>query len=91
MTNGDSFAKKFGDSTDASGTSDGTNGNDFFKLSIYGENNDSIEFYLADFRGPDSTDYILKEWTYVSLAGLDPLSKNFKSSHNPDTSTSLNC
>ena len=75
MKNGDSFAKKFGDSTNANGAVDGTNGNDWFKLTIKGENNDSVEFFLADFRGADSTDYILKDWTYVSLAGLDRNSK----------------
>ncbi|MDB4087994.1 DUF4465 domain-containing protein [Flavobacteriales bacterium] len=69
MKNGDSFAKKFGDSTNASGTIDGTNGNDWFKLTIFDSNpNDSIEFYLADFRGPDSTDYIIKDWTFVPFS-----------------------
>lgn len=71
MKNGDSFAKKFGDSTNASGLIDGTNGKDWFLLTIYGSNpNDSVEFYLADFRGPDSTDYIIKDWTYISFPGF---------------------
>lgn len=70
MKNGDSFAKKFGDSTDASGNIDGTNGEDWFKLTIYGNNSDSVEFYLADFRGASTADYIISDWTYVSLSGL---------------------
>ena len=76
MLKGDSFAKKFGDSTNASGTNDGTNGNDFFKLTIYGTNSDSVEFYLADFRGASKKDYIVKDWTYVDLTTLNPNSKN---------------
>ena len=76
MKNGDSFAKKFGDSTNAAGVDDGTNGNDWFKLTIHGENSDSVEFYLADFRGSASADYILKDWTYVDLSTLNPNSKN---------------
>ena len=76
MKNGDSFAKKFGDSTNASGANDGTNGNDWFKLTIYGTNSDSVEFYLADFRGSDSTDYIVKDWSYVDLSTLNPNSKS---------------
>ena len=76
MKNGDSFAKKFGDSLNSTGGSYPSLGNDFFKLTIMGENNDSVVFYLADFRGPDSTDYIIKDWTYVSLEGLNRSSRN---------------
>jgi hypothetical protein len=88
MKNGDSFAKKFGDSLNSSGTPYPSLGKDWFKLTIKGENNDSVEFYLADFRGPDSTDYIVKDWTYVSLAGLDRSSRklSFKFSSS-DTGT----
>jgi len=75
MKNGDMFAKKFGDSTNASGAFDGTNGNDFFKLTIFGQYNDSVEFYLADFRGPDALDYIIKDWTFVDLSALDVRTK----------------
>ena len=78
MKDGDSFSKKFGDSTNASGAVDGTNGNDFLKLTIYGTNSDSVEFYLADYRGADSLDYILKDWTYVDLSTLNPNSKTLK-------------
>lgn len=75
MENGDSFAKKFGDTT-------GTNCNcpqgsvpDYFLLTVHGYYNgaiisDSVDFYLADFRGPDSTDYILKDWQWVDLSSL---------------------
>jgi hypothetical protein len=75
MKNGDAFSKKFGDSTNSSGMLDGTNGNDFFKLTIFGTNSDSVEFYLADFRGAASADYIIKDWTYVDLSSLNPNSK----------------
>ena len=68
MNEGDGFAKKFGgiDGTDP----------DFFKLTIHAYVNDelkedSIEFYLADFRSDDSEeDYIISEWTYVDLSPL---------------------
>ncbi|MGB1041714.1 MAG: DUF4465 domain-containing protein [Flavobacteriales bacterium] len=78
MKNGDAFAKKFGDSTNASGAIDSTDGKDWFKLTIFG-GTDSVEFYLADFRGPDSTDYIIKDWTYVDLSGMNSaISLNLK-------------
>ena len=77
MRDGDSFAKKFGDSTDASGAVDGTNGEDWFLLTIYGLNadssrtSDSINFYLADYRFADSTqDYIVDSWEYIDLSPL---------------------
>lgn len=75
MKNGDAFAKKFGDSTNSASVPYPSLGNDWFKLTIKGENNDSVEFYLADFRGPSSSDYIIKDWTYVSLAGLNRASR----------------
>lgn len=64
MRDGDMFAKKFGGPTG--------NDPDWFKLNIkiYLSDNlqDSIDFYLADFRFSDnSQDYILKEWTNVFL------------------------
>ncbi len=77
MRDGDSFAKKFGDSTDANGVMDGTNGEDWLLLTIYGLNADSsrtdnsINFYLADYRFADNTeDYIVDEWEYVDLSTL---------------------
>ncbi len=78
MKNGDSFAKKFGDTLNAAGINDGTNGNDWFKLTIYGDYSDSVEFYLADFSGPDSSDYILKDWTYVDLSSLNRNTRSLK-------------
>ncbi len=69
MKNGDGFAKKFG----------GTTGNDsdYFRIVIKGYRgkmefkNDSVVFYLADFRNPDnSKDYIIKDWAYVELKSI---------------------
>ncbi|MFK8038981.1 MAG: DUF4465 domain-containing protein [Crocinitomicaceae bacterium] len=77
MQNGDMFTKKFGDSTDANGALDGTNGEDWFLLTIYGleadstRTSDSVNFYLADYRFSDSTqDYILDSWEFVNLSSL---------------------
>ncbi len=68
MRDGDSFAKKFG----------GTSGNDpdWFKLTVrkyFGGvmTNDSVEFYLADYRFTNNAqDYIVKTWQYVNLTSL---------------------
>lgn len=67
MQNGDNFAKKFG----------GTDGNDpdWFKLQVFGQKggvfNDTVEFYLADFRFNDnSQDYIVKDWQWLDLKPL---------------------
>ena len=68
MIAGDQFAKKFGgpDGTDP----------DWFLLTITGygaglEPTGSVEFYLADFRFPDSQDdYVVTDWTWVDLSGL---------------------
>lgn len=68
MKNGDNYAKKFGGITG--------DDEDFYYLSIkkYEEgmlHQDSINFYLADFRFADnSEDYIVDEWTYVDLTSL---------------------
>lgn len=77
MQDGDSFAKKFGDSTDANGTVDGTNGEDWFLLTIYGlgidsaRTDDSVNFYLADYRFSDnSQDFIVENWEFVDLSSL---------------------
>jgi hypothetical protein len=77
MLMGDSFAKKFGEDTSASGVIDGTNGEDWFLLTIYGLDadstytGDSVNFYLADFRfADDSLDYIINDWTFVDLTDL---------------------
>jgi hypothetical protein len=76
MRDGDAFGKKFGSPLNAAGLPDGTNGEDWFKLTISGYDNDSlptgtIDFYLADFRFADSTqDYILNTWQTVDLTAL---------------------
>lgn len=68
MRDGDGFAKKFG----------GTTGDDpdWFKVVVRGYSlgvliNDSVEFYLADFRFSDnSQDYIIKDWSLVDVTSL---------------------
>ena len=76
MLNGDDFAKKFGDTINANGENDGTNGEDFFRLRILGRDQnssitDSVIVYLADYRFSDnSQDYILKDWLTVDLNAL---------------------
>ncbi len=77
MRDGDSFAKKFGETVDASGADDGTNGEDFFILyvvaeDLIGNNKDSVEFYLADYRFADNTqDYIVDAWTTIDLTSFN--------------------
>ena len=94
MLNGDSFGKKFGEPTNASGEVDGTNGEDFFRVWIICENEtgskDSLEFYLADYRFTDNTeDYIVDTWETVDLTevfagGATNVSMRFESSDNGD-------
>lgn len=68
MQNGDGFGKKFGG---ASGTDP-----DFFKVRFTGwfngsPKNDTVDFYLADFRDSNSAnDYIVKDWTLCNLSAL---------------------
>lgn len=71
MRDGDAFAKKFG----------GPNGTDqdWFMLRVIGWYNgalkqNSVDFYLADFRSVDSTqDYIVKDWRWLDLSPLGNL------------------
>jgi hypothetical protein len=77
MLNGDDFTKPFGADTNAQGMIDGTNGEDWFLLTIYGLDEDSlytgdsVNFYLADFRFSNNLqDYIIDEWTTVDLSSL---------------------
>jgi hypothetical protein len=71
MRDGDQFAKKFG----------GTSGNDpdWFKLSVFGYYNgnlvnDSVEFYLADYRFSNNTqDYRVNTWEWINLTTLGNL------------------
>ncbi|MCD4831965.1 MAG: DUF4465 domain-containing protein [Anaerohalosphaeraceae bacterium] len=68
MTNGDTYAKKFG----------GVTGNDadWFTLTVKGIDENAaytgaVNFDLADFRFTDnSQDYIIDDWTWVDLSGL---------------------
>jgi hypothetical protein len=67
MKYGNQFAKEFGGKTG--------NDPDWFKLSIWGKLNgnetDTIDFYLADFRFDDnSKDYIIQTWQWVELSSL---------------------
>lgn len=69
MLNGDNVGKVFG----------GSSGDDpdYFFIRIYvgngGLQNDSLDFYLADFRDANSAhDYILQDWKYVDLTALEP-------------------
>jgi len=68
MRDGDDYAKKFGGQ-------DGTDP-DWFKLTVtawlFGSPKEqTVEFYLADFRFPDSDDdYIVTDWRWVDLTSL---------------------
>jgi hypothetical protein len=87
------FGRKFGDTT---GTGSGTSipqGQypDWFKILVKGYRGgnlltDSVEFYLADYRGAGTTsDYVVKNWQYVnciSLGQVDSLTFEMKSSDN---------
>lgn len=81
MRDGDTYGKKFGDSTDANGQQDGTNGADWFKVTIiaWADNGDSIgatEFYLADYRFANSAqDYIVNTWQQVDLSSFGWIKK----------------
>ena len=77
MRDGDSFSKQFGSPNDASGTPDGTNGEDYFRVWVIVENDtqtakDSLEFYLADYRFADpNDDYIVNGWEFIDLTSLN--------------------
>lgn len=76
MRDGDAFAKQFGSIYDAGGNIDGTNGEDWFLLTVHKYEggvmaSDSVNFYLADYRFADSTmDYIVTDWQWVDLTSL---------------------
>lgn len=76
MKDGDMFARKFGDTTGTGCLCPQGSYPDWFKLTIkkyYNGTlaNDSVEFYLADYRFSDnSQDYIIKDWTWVDLSSL---------------------
>lgn len=76
MRDGDQFAKKFGDTVNANGDNDGTNGEDFFFLrmkawDVSGNLIDSLDVYLADYRFADTLDdYILDTWLDVDVSSF---------------------
>lgn len=76
MRDGDGYGKQFGSIYDGGGAIDGTNGEDFFSVWIFGENYDqtaidSVEFFLADYRFADSLqDYIIDDWNTIDLTGF---------------------
>lgn len=91
MKDGDSFGKQFGSIYGADNvTEDGTNGEDYFRVwvigsSFDGQQKDSVEVYLADYRFADNTqDYILDEWLNVDVSnfgfGVTQLDFRFESS-----------
>lgn len=77
MRDGDQFAKQFGSPNGADGQPDGTNGEDYFYVTVYGwdindDLVDSTEIYLADYRSADANDhYILDQWTEFNLSDLN--------------------
>jgi len=81
MRDGDDFGKQFGSIYNAAGELDGTDGKDFFKLTIIGVDADDevtgeVEVYLADYRSNDSLEhYILDTWQTVDLAALGSVTK----------------
>jgi hypothetical protein len=90
---GDSFARKFGDTTGTGSGNSIAQGEypDWFKVLVRGYRNgsmltDSVEFYLADYRSAGTAnDYAVKNWQYVnciSLGQVDSISFDMKSSDN---------
>lgn len=90
MRDGDAYAKKFGSIFGPDGEEDGTNGKDWFKLTVIGvdaddEVTEEIEFYLADFRSEDSLEhYILDQWENIDLSSLGTVHKLLFELHSTD-------
>ncbi|HET6242976.1 MAG: DUF4465 domain-containing protein [Bacteroidetes bacterium] len=93
MLQGDAIGKQFGSIYGANGDIDGTQGKDWYKLSITGfynnaPINDTVDFYLADYRFSNaSQNYIVTTWEWVnleSLGNLDSLIFHLSSSDNGD-------
>lgn len=91
IKNGDSFSRKFGDTTGTHSGGSIAQGEypDWFKVLVRGYRGgnlltDSIEFYLADYRAAGTVnDYIVKNWQFVncsSLGVIDSLTFELKSS-----------
>jgi hypothetical protein len=78
MLNG-GYGKVFGSVNATNGSPDGTNGNDFFILEIFGHDatgtiTDSMDVFLADYRLPAAQDYITNTWKKVIFTGFDNIS-----------------
>ncbi|MFO0321695.1 MAG: DUF4465 domain-containing protein [Bacteroidota bacterium] len=93
IKNGNAFARKFGDTTGTKSGGAYPQGGypDYFKLVVLGYKNgvvknDSVEFYLADYRfANSSSDYVIKNWRYVncvSIGVVDSLQFKLRSSDN---------
>ncbi len=93
IRNGDSFSRKFGDTTGAGSGTTIAQGSypDFFKITARGYLNgilkpDSAEFYLADFRfSNNAQDYIVNAWQWFNTTALgvvDSITFNIFSSDN---------
>ncbi len=78
MKYGNSFSRKFGDTTGTGSGNSIPQGQypDWFKLTVIGYQNgilkaDSIKFYLADYRATGTiNDYVIKNWQYVNCTNL---------------------
>lgn len=78
MRDGDSFSRKFGDTTGTFSAGIYAQGEypDWFKLVIKGYRfgvllTDSVEFYLADYRpAGTANDYIVRNWQYVDCSSM---------------------
>jgi len=81
MRDGDAYAKQFGSIYNADGEEDGTDGLDWFRLTITGMDADDqptgiVEFYLADFRSDESLQhYILDVWETLDLSSLGSVNR----------------
>ncbi len=79
MKYGNSFSRAFGDTTGTGCNCPQGSYPDWFKLTIKGYKNgvmlnDSIEFYLADYRfSNNSQDYIVWNWQWVDCSALNPV------------------
>lgn len=82
LRDGDFVGKKFGGVTG--------HDSDWYYVAVHGYRNgvllpDSLKFYLADFRSPDSTrDYIIKDWTYWNLNAMPVVDSLYFTLHSSD-------
>ncbi len=97
MKHGDAYGKVFGSNINAQGIDDGTNGKDFFSLTInFKKHNDEMLtlnkiVYLADFRfDNDADDYILEEWKKITFNDPELINTPIKSLHFSMSSSDVN-